>query len=170
MLNDIVGEGVITAIILAAKLAFAYIAIMWVALIYWTYRDIRRRSRDPILQAIAVSLSTFFFLPGYWLYLVLRPRLTLSDVAEEHFREALFSEYSASGACPKCRKHVRDEYVMCPFCQQSLRSSCEGCSRALLATWKACPYCTRPTASASPAPVVPEASPAPVAATNPVSV
>jgi RNA polymerase subunit RPABC4/transcription elongation factor Spt4 len=157
VLNDLVGEGVVTAMILAAKLGFAYIAIMWVALIYWTFRDIRRRTRDPILQAIAVSLTTFFFLPGYWLYLVLRPRLTLSEIAEEHLREALFAEYSQTGSCPKCRKHTRDEYVICPHCQESLRSSCQGCSRALLANWKACPYCSRPAPRSASRPVVPAA-------------
>jgi RNA polymerase subunit RPABC4/transcription elongation factor Spt4 len=144
MLNDLVGEGVIAALILAAKLGFAYIAIMWAALIYWTFRDIRRRSRDVVLQGASVLLTTLFFLPGYWLYLVLRPRLTLAEVAEEHFREALFAEYSTAGGCPRCKKFVREEYLVCPHCETTLRSACTGCSRALAASWRACPFCSQP--------------------------
>lgn len=156
MLNDLVGEGVVTAMILAAKLGFAYIAVMWIALIYWTFRDIRRRTNDIVLQAASVLLTTFFFLPGYWLYLVLRPRMTLGEIAEEHFRESLFAEYSQAGNCPRCRKQTREDFVICPHCQESLRSACAGCSRALVATWKACPYCSRA--------VAPEAAPVGTAA------
>jgi hypothetical protein len=129
--------------VLAAKLGFAYIAIMWAALIYWTFRDIRRRTNDFVLQGASVLLTTLFFLPGYWLYLVLRPRMTLAEVAEEHFRETLFAEYSQTGNCPRCKKHVREEYLVCPHCETSLRSACTGCSRALVSSWRACPYCSQ---------------------------
>lgn len=172
MLNDLVGEGVITALVLAAKLGFAYIAIMWAALIYWTFRDIRRRSRDVVIQGASVLLTTLFFLPGYWLYLVLRPRMTLAEVAEEHFREAMFAEYATAGGCPRCKKYVRDEFLVCPHCQTTLKSACTGCAKALNASWRACPYCSQPVprgSSSVPLPaLVPAAATvaAPAQATN----
>jgi len=165
VLNDLVGDGVVAAMVLAAKLGFAYIAIMWAALIYWTFRDIRRRTRDVVLQGASVLLTTLFFLPGYWLYLVLRPRMTLAEVAEEHFREALFAEYGQNGSCPRCRRHVREEYLVCPHCETALRSACTGCSRALAAGWRACPYCSERIPKA--APVVPAAAPAGAAVATP---
>jgi RNA polymerase subunit RPABC4/transcription elongation factor Spt4 len=162
--------------VLAAKLGFAYIAIMWAALIYWTFRDIRRRSRDVVLQGASVLLTTLFFLPGYWLYLVLRPRMTLAEVAEERFREALFAEHSQSGNCPRCRKLVREEFLVCPHCETALRKACTGCSRALASSWRACPYCSQPVPAGAAS--TPAASPAPSSAgatstanqANPVSV
>ena len=57
----------------------AYLAVIWVALIFWTYRDIRQRSRDPIIQFAAVLLVLVFFFPGHWIYLILRPRQTLVE-------------------------------------------------------------------------------------------
>lgn len=170
MLNDLVGDGVVAAMVLAAKLGFAYIAIMWAALIYWTFRDIRRRSSDIVLQGASVLLTTLFFLPGYWLYLVLRPRMTLAEVSEEHFREALFAEYAQTGNCTRCRRPVREEFLVCPHCETRLRSACTGCSRALAASWRACPYCGEQVArgaSPVPAPIPAAAAPnaaAPVAA------
>lgn len=171
MLNDLVGDGVVAAMVLAAKLGFAYIAIMWAALIYWTFRDIRRRSNDIVLQGASVLLTTLFFLPGYWLYLVLRPRMTLAEVAEERFREALFAEYSQNANCPRCRRAVREEFLVCPHCEAKLRSACTGCSRALAASWRACPYCSQhvPQGSAvapAPIPTAAAASAASVAAAS----
>ena len=141
MLDDVVHQGVITAMVLALKLGFAYIAIMWIALVYWTFRDIRRRTEDWTLVTAATLLTLAFFLPGYWLYLVMRPRLTLTEKAEERFREAFFAKHQNIASCPKCRQRTQEDFVVCPSCQTSLRSACEGCSRALLSSWRACPYC-----------------------------
>jgi hypothetical protein len=151
MISDLVNEGVISAMVLSLKLISAYIAIVWIALVYWTYRDIKRRTKDPALQCAATLLSLIFFLPGYWLYLMLRPRLTLSEVAEEELREAILAEYRGMNFCPGCHARVREEYVACPSCQMSLRAACPDCSHALQPDWAACPYCARVIAPA-PAP------------------
>ena len=162
MISDLVGDGVITAALLGFKFLAAYIAIMWLALIFWTARDIRQRSDDVLIQGAAILLAVAFFLPGYWLYLVLRPRYTLKELAEERYREAIFAEYASSGDCPSCHRKTRDEFVVCPYCEYQLRKSCESCSHALLASWSACPYCGTRTAKPSPA-----GEPVPVAATTP---
>ena len=62
---------------LAAIIVFVYVAVLWLTLIFWAFRDIRQRTRDPIVQMVAVLLVTVFFLPGHWIYLIVRPRYTL---------------------------------------------------------------------------------------------
>lgn len=148
MITDVLGDGVITAALLGFKFVAAYIAIMWLALVFWTARDIRQRTTDLWVQGAAIMLALAFFLPGYWLYLVLRPRYTLKERAEERYREAIFAEYSSVGDCPACHRKTREEFVICPYCEYQLRKSCEACSHALLSSWTACPYCgTRTTKS-----------------------
>jgi RNA polymerase subunit RPABC4/transcription elongation factor Spt4 len=93
-------------------------------------------------------LTLSLFLPGYWLYLILRPRLTLSEKSENILRERVFGEYSTS--CPKCHQLVREEFIVCPSCQNHLKSACVGCSHALQASWLACPYCGRTTGTSAP--------------------
>lgn len=140
-LEDFLSEGVISAVMLAARFIFAYIAIIWLALIYWTFRDIRRRSNDIAVTLGAVMLVAVTFLPGYWLYLILRPRMTLAERSEETFRRSLFADYRATSACPSCNERLRDDFIICPSCEKTVREPCSGCSRALLASWKSCPYC-----------------------------
>ena len=41
---------------LVATVAGVYLTAIWLTLVFWTYRDIRQRSRDPILQSVAVLL------------------------------------------------------------------------------------------------------------------
>lgn len=139
MLDHYVNESVINGLLLIAKLAAAYIALIWLSLCIWTFRDIRRRTKDPFIQGAAVGLTAFFFVPGYWLYLILRPGLTLSERAEERLRETLLREYAPR--CPKCAELVRDDFILCPACYSSLRNPCVNCSHALHSNWTICPYC-----------------------------
>jgi len=34
----------------------AFIAALWIALVIWTYRDIRSRARDPLVQILSTLL------------------------------------------------------------------------------------------------------------------
>ena len=63
-----------------ALIVGVYLAALWLTLIFWTVRDIRQRTRDPIAQTVAVLLVTVFFVLGLWIYLILRPRFTLVEV------------------------------------------------------------------------------------------
>ena len=42
----------------------AFIAAPWLALVFWTYRDIRARARDPVARILAVLVVALLFLPG----------------------------------------------------------------------------------------------------------
>ena len=39
----------------------------------WTYRDIRSRARDPLVQILSALLVAVLNLPGVLVYLILRP-------------------------------------------------------------------------------------------------
>ncbi|MEX1103510.1 MAG: zinc ribbon domain-containing protein, partial [Dehalococcoidia bacterium] len=119
-----------------------YLGVLWLTIGFWTYRDIRQRSRDPFVQSAAVLLVLAFFLPGHWVYLILRPRHTLVELYERSLEEeALLQELEDQKSCPACKRRVRDEYLICPSCKTSLKEPCRSCQKPLSYAWIACPYC-----------------------------
>ena len=133
-----------------------YGAVIWVALIFWVFRDIRQRTRDPIMQIVSVLLVLAFFLPGHWVYLILRPRQTLTELYERSLEEeAILQDLDDQKACPACRRRVRDDFLVCPSCLTDLKEPCATCGKPLDYAWLACPFCARekaPTVAPGPAP------------------
>ena len=149
--------------IIAGVIVGAYLGAVWLAALIWTIRDIRDRSEDPITQVVAFLIVLIFNLPGWVLYQVLRPPLTLADVYERQLEEeALRQELDNRLACPTCEREVDDDYVACPQCATQLKTPCRACSRAVSFSWMACPWCgTRRDEQASklePIPMAAEAS------------
>ncbi len=127
----------LTLIILAI-----YVAALWLTLIFWSFRDIRQRSRDPIVQFASVLLVGIFFLPGHWLYLILRPRYTLTELYERSLEEeALLQELEDQKACPTCKRRVQDDFLVCPSCRTQIKEPCRSCAKPLSYAWVACPFC-----------------------------
>ena len=130
--------------IIIGVVAAAYLTALWLAAILWTVRDIRSRSRDPITQLVSILLVVILSLPGWLLYLVLRPPLTLSDAYGRQLEEeAILQGLAEQFACPRCTADVRDDYVVCPQCATRLREPCTACQRALMFSWRLCPWCTK---------------------------
>ncbi len=128
---------------LAGTLAGAYVLVLWISVLVWTYRDIRDRSRDAAFQVVAVLLVLVFNLLGWLIYLILRPSETLSEAyARSLEEEALLQELEEQGICPSCKRYVTGEFIICPFCRTQLKESCGKCGRPLSFNWAACPYCT----------------------------
>ncbi|MGI8554184.1 MAG: zinc ribbon domain-containing protein [Dehalococcoidia bacterium] len=128
-----------------AALLITYIIVLWISAIIWVYRDIRDRTRDPFFQAMAVFVVLVFNLPGLWLYLILRPPLTLAEAYSRSLEEeALLQELEDQKACPNCRRRVQDDFLVCPSCQTQLKEAFVNCSRPLSYSWSACPYCATP--------------------------
>ncbi len=122
--------------------ALIFLSAFWIATVFWTYRDIRQRTRDPILQTAAVLLVLVFTFPGHWIYLIVRPRQTLSELYERSLEEeALLQELEDQKACPSCKRRVKDEYLVCPSCRTQLKEGCRQCQKPLSYAWVACPYC-----------------------------
>ncbi|KAA0240340.1 MAG: zinc ribbon domain-containing protein [Chloroflexi bacterium CFX7] len=119
-----------------------YLGTLWLTLVYWTYRDIRQRSRDPIVQMAAVLVVLVFFLPGHWVYLILRPRHTLAELYERSLEEeALLQDLEDQKACPTCKRRIHDDFLICPSCRTRLKEPCRSCAKPLSYAWVACPYC-----------------------------
>lgn len=133
---------------LSVTIIVAYLAVIWVALVFWTYRDIRNRSRDPIIQLASVLLVLVFTFPGHWVYLILRPRQTLVEAYERSLEEeALLQELEDQRACPTCKRRVQDDYLVCPSCGVQLKEPCRQCTKPLSYAWMLCPYCGQPKPS-----------------------
>ncbi len=127
----------------AVGFSAAFLAALWLSLIFWTNRDIRKRSRDRVLRIIAVVVVTVFFLPGFLIYLVLRPGYTLEEEYQRALEEeALLQAIEGAALCPGCERHLQPDWIVCPGCGTVLKKTCESCGRLIELPWTICPYCT----------------------------
>ena len=78
--------------------------MIWLALVYWTYADARRRIADPMLVGCATAASLFPFV-GTIVYMIVRPPEYLDDVRERELEmqaaEARLTS-STTRFCPHC--------------------------------------------------------------------
>ena len=133
--------------IVLAFLAFsgAFLAALWLALIIWTFRDMRARSRDIFAQILAALLVAVLTLPGLLIYLILRPKETLAEAYERSLEEeALLQSIEDVEHCPGCGSRVHSDYLVCPSCNTKLKKACRSCGRAINLRWNVCPYCATP--------------------------
>ena len=136
---------------LAINLLGLFLAFVWLALIYWTRVDAKRRISDPVLVACAMALSLFPYV-GTVIYLILRPPEYLEDIRERELEMAAAESRLAQVsylACPQCGNEVEKDYLICPACHTRLREPCETCRRPLETHWTLCPYCESPVVGAS---------------------
>jgi len=127
---------------LAATVAGAYVLVLWISSIAWTYRDIHERTRDAAFQIVAVLLVLVFPLLGWFIYMILRPSETLAEAyARSLEEEALLQELEEQGICPSCKRYVSADFVICPHCRTQLKEPCANCGRPLNFNWVVCPYC-----------------------------
>ncbi|HZU07319.1 MAG TPA: zinc ribbon domain-containing protein [Chloroflexota bacterium] len=137
----------------------AYFVALWIATIWWTFRDIRSRTNDFLLQLAATLLVTVFSLPGLLIYFILRPPRTLAELYEESLaEEAMLQEIQVQTACPACKQHAEPDFIFCPWCQTRLKRLCTRCERPLLLRWRNCPYCGQ-VAVGGPVSLTPAAAP-----------
>jgi hypothetical protein len=128
---------------LAVNLIVLFLIVVYLALIYWTYLDARRRIEDPVLIACATAASVFPYL-GTIVYTILRPPEFLED-REERELELRAAELELrqriEQSCPHCEYPVERSYLRCPNCERRLRNPCRKCSKPLDPRWGICPYC-----------------------------
>jgi RNA polymerase subunit RPABC4/transcription elongation factor Spt4 len=125
--------------------AGAFLAAMWVALVVWTYRDIRARARDRLVHILAVALVAILNLPGVLVYLVLRPPRTLEEEYQQTLEEeALLQTIEDQTICPGCERHVKEGWMVCPTCQTKLLKPCHQCEKLMELSWNICPFCGTP--------------------------
>ena len=138
LLNQI---GVILEMLVAGTTALS--VAFWIALVIWTLRDIRGRTRDVFAWILAGLLVLILGPIGLLLYLLLRPKHTLAEVYDRQLEEeALLRDITARRACPKCQTVTEPDWLICPVCATELRRTCAACGKPLELNWVACPYCT----------------------------
>jgi RNA polymerase subunit RPABC4/transcription elongation factor Spt4 len=133
-------------IVMFMALFVAFLTATWISAVLWTFRDIRSRTRDIFAQALATLLVFVFFplfpVPGLILYVILRPRETLSQIYERSLEEeVLLHGIEERLACPGCNRRIETDYVVCPSCHTRLKKPCPSCGRLLHLQWHICAYC-----------------------------
>ncbi len=125
------------------------VVAFWLAIVIWSFRDMRSRSRDLIAQVLVALLVLVLNVPGLVIYLLLRPRETLAEAYERSLEEeALLQEIEEKPTCPGCKSRVQAEWQVCPSCHTRLKKPCIRCGQMLELSWNLCPYCATPQASA----------------------
>jgi hypothetical protein len=137
---------------LVVDLLILFVAVLYCALLYWTYADARRRIEDPVMIGLAAVVALFPFV-GVLIYIILRPPEYLEDVREReletHAAEARLHQLDY-GLCPHCDYPIEREFIRCPSCLRKLKERCVNCSKPLDRAWTICPYCETEVPDAAP--------------------
>ena len=136
----------------AASVALLILGVLYLALIFWTFADARRRIDDPLL-VVCATLASFFPFVGTIVYLIVRPPEYLDDV---RLRELEMTAAEARLAnldyqlCPHCDYEIKSDYLRCPSCMRKLKERCYSCSKPIDPAWRICPFCEAETSAPSP--------------------
>ena len=131
-----------TIFLVATAFSAAFIAALWLSLVFWTYRDIRKRSRDALSHILAVLVVAILFLPGIIIYLILRPQRTTEEEYQQTLEEeALLQTIEDNPLCPGCGRRIQADWVACPSCHTRLRKRCHKCGKLMERAWDLCPSC-----------------------------
>ncbi len=123
----------------------------WLALIMWTWRDMRQRSRDPLAQIAAALVVAVLGVFGLVIYVMLRPPETLAEAYERSLEEeALLQNIEERPICPGCGRAAKDDWQVCPYCHTRLKKACVSCGELLDLAWNLCPYCAAPQPAPAP--------------------
>jgi hypothetical protein len=136
----------------AVSVALLILGVLWLALIFWTFADARRRIDDPLL-VVCATLASFFPFVGTIVYLIVRPPEFLDDV---RLRELEMTAAEARLAnldyqlCPHCDYEIKADYLRCPSCMRKLKERCYSCSKPIDPAWRICPFCEAETNAPTP--------------------
>lgn len=129
-------------VLIGTAYAAAFVVTFWVSLIIWAFRDVRRRSRDPLARILAILVVTILFLPGFLIYLILRPSKTIDEEYQQTLEEeALLQTIEDIPLCPGCTRRVQPNWIVCPSCQTKLKKRCQQCKEPMELSWNICPVC-----------------------------
>jgi hypothetical protein len=136
----------------AVSVALLILGVLYLALIFWTFADARRRIDDPLL-VVCATLASFFPFVGTIVYLIVRPPEFLDDV---RLRELEMTAAEARLAnldyqlCPHCDYEIKADYLRCPSCMRKLKERCYSCSKPIDPAWRICPFCEAETNAPTP--------------------
>lgn len=136
-ISDFLGSPLIR---ITGQLLLLLAIVLWLALVYWTYTDARRRGTVAVLWGVVAVLFPFV---GTLVYLIVRPPEYELDARERELELAVLERELRSRTllCPNCRSLVEREYLICPECNWELKKPCIECERPMEMKWETCPYC-----------------------------
>lgn len=121
-----------------------YLFVIYVAMIFWTYRDAQNRTENRLLPVLAALLVTIIPVLGLFVYLIVRSRETIAESYERQLaEESLLAEAEQRVVCPTCHERVHEDFILCPTCRTRLKRVCPSCAKLIRPEWNICPYCAK---------------------------
>jgi len=176
-MNDLLQPILMSKIFQFASLVVGILTfLLSVALVYWLFRDARRRAAREIIWVLLGGIAVFVgamigfgqttygfatvglasisaILLVLMIYTFLRPAEYSADAQERELSLRLLEAELDTSACPSCGSGIETDFLICPTCNITLRRPCEFCSRPIRPAWATCPYCKARQGSGSSAPV-----------------
>jgi hypothetical protein len=120
--------------------------VFWLAIGFWTFKDARRRIKNPFLVALATLVGLVPPVLGVLVYMLFRPPEYLDEVRERELEMRAIEERLAAGnhECPVCRAEIEPSFLICPVCTTRLKEACVSCRTPLEPLWQVCPHCETP--------------------------
>lgn len=138
IISDILASPVLR---ISGQLLALFVIVLWLACVYWTYTDARRRGSISILWGIVAVVFPFL---GTIVYLIVRPPELLAESRERELELAYLERELRTRVtlCPNCRNMVENDFLICPVCNWELKKSCSNCEKPINMEWETCPYCS----------------------------
>ncbi len=132
-------------VLILTSLGVAFIAALWLSIVFWVIRDIRSRTRDPLMGVMSVLLVIVLPIFGIVIYLIVRPAQTIEHKYQAALEEeALLQDIGLRLKCPGCGRPIEADWVACPACHTRIKKMCVSCGKTLELQWNLCPYCGSP--------------------------
>ena len=109
-------------VVAGERLMVIFVVALYLALVFWTAKDARRRIEDPVIVGVCIATAALFPFVGVLVYLILRPPEYLADVHERELEiRAMERRLGADPACPYCRNPADASFLSCPYCGTKLK-------------------------------------------------
>jgi uncharacterized membrane protein YgcG len=165
MFSDLLDPIIESVAFQTASLALGLVAfVSAVALVFWLFRDARRRGSFSIFWGligtaaliagvvvgfgqtdwgfITVGAASLVMVLAVLLaYTLLRPAEFAADAQERELSQRLLEAELETHACPSCGAGIEVDFLICPSCNVTLRRPCDYCARPIKTDWSTCPYC-----------------------------
>src|SRR3954464_3480971 len=136
----------------AVSVALLILGVLYLALIFWTFADARRRIDDPLL-VVCATLASFFPFVGTIVYLIVRPPEYLDDVRLRELEMTAAEARLASldyQLCPDCDYEIQAGYLRRLRWMRQIKERCYSSGKPIDPAWRMCPFCEAETNAPTP--------------------